>query len=183
MSSQHIRAFATEFSRHRHYAENAASQLDWPSLRTPLDPETNSIAVIMKHVGGNLRSRWTDPFTTDGEKPWRNRDTEFIDDFENRDALMTSWNEGWAVLESSLASFTDADLARPLAIRGEPHTLALALVRSSTHIAYHTGQIVQIARILASRAGLPWKVLAVPRGGSQQFNAAKGFDLNRPRPL
>lgn len=169
-------SFANEFARYRGLAENAAARLTWEQLRTSLDPETNSIAVIMKHVGGNLRSRWTDPFTTDGEKPWRDRDREFVDDFADRAAMMAAWGAGWAVLEASLASFTDADLARTLTIRGEPHTLALALARSLSHTAYHCGQIVQTARVLASRSGTAWETLTVPRGGSVAFNRKMGFD-------
>lgn len=179
MSRLVIDAFAAEFRRYRSCAESAAAQLEWSELRVALDPEINSIAAIMKHVGGNLRSRWTEPFTTDGEKPWRDRDAEFVDDFADRDAMMAAWNAGWNVLEASLASMTDADLGRTLRIRGEAHTLALALARSSTHVAYHAGQIVQAARILASRAGRHWKVLTVPRGGSAAFNAQMGYDAGR----
>ncbi len=175
-----ITSFAAEFTRYRLLAERAATQLSWEQLRESLDPETNSIAIVMKHVGGNLRSRWTDPLTTDGEKPWRNRDQEFIDDFAERDALMAQWNAGWAALESALASFTDADLNKTLLIRGELHTLALALTRSLSHIAYHVGQIVQSSRILASRAGIEWHTLSIPRGGSGAFNKNKGFDPANP---
>ncbi len=171
-------AFAGEFARARRMAEQAASQLSWDQLRTPLDPETNSIAVIMKHLAGNLRSRWTDALTTDGEKPWRNRDSEFIDDFSDRPALDACWTEGWAVLDSALAGFTDADLERTVLVRAEPHSLALALTRSSCHAAYHAGQIVQAARVLASRAGADWNTLTIPRGGSAEFNANMG--MSRP---
>ncbi len=180
MSVAIVPAFTAEFRRYRHLAESAAAQLEWSELRIALDPEVNSIAAIMKHVGGNLRSRWTEPFTTDGEKPWRDRDAEFVDDFADRDAMMAAWNAGWDVLEASLASMTDADLGRVLHIRGEAHTLALALARSSTHVSYHAGQIVQVARVLASRAGRPWKVLTVPRGGSAAFNRAMGFGSTKP---
>lgn len=182
MSRAIIEAFAAEFRRHRNYARDATAQLPFELLRVALDPEINSIAVVMKHVGGNLRSRWTEPFTTDGEKVWRNRDTEFVDDFADRAALETAWNAGWDVLEGSLATFTDTDLGRTLTIRGEAHTLALALTRSLAHSAYHVGQVVQIARALASREGLAWKTLTIPRGGSARFNAGKGFDPTRSTP-
>lgn len=168
-------AFAAEFRRHRELAEGAAAQLAWEQCREALDPEVNSIAVVMKHVGGNLRSRWTDPFTTDGEKPWRNRDGEFVDDFTDRGAMAAAWNAGRDALDRVLADCTDADLSRTLTIRGEPHSLALALSRSLAHTAYHCGQIVQAARILASRAGTPWKTLTIPRGGSAEFNRSKGY--------
>jgi hypothetical protein len=130
----------------------------------------------MKHVGGNLRSRWSEPFTTDGEKPWRNRDTEFVDDFADRAAMERAWAAGWAAVEGVLAGCTDADLGRELRIRGEPHTLSLALARSLAHTAYHCGQIVQAARVIASREGIEWKTLTVPRGGSAEHNRKMGFD-------
>jgi hypothetical protein len=171
-----IPAFSAEFARHRRLAEGAAGQLPWEQLRIPLDAQTNSIAVIMKHIGGNLRSRWTEPFTTDGEKPWRNRDHEFVDDFADRAALDAAWSAGWASLKGTLAECTDTDLGRELRIRGEAHTLALALARSLAHTAYHCGQIVQAARVIASRAGIEWTTLTVPRGGSAEHNRQLGFD-------
>lgn len=183
MSRVVIQSFEAEFRRYRGLAEGAAGQLSWEQLRAPLDPEVNSIAVMMKHVGGNLRSRWTDALTTDGEKPWRDRDAEFIDGFADRGELVHAWGAGWAALESTLAALSDADLGRTLTIRGEPHTLALALARSLSHAAYHCGQIVQTARVIAARAGLPWRTLTIPRGGSAEFNRSKGFSPSASRPL
>jgi uncharacterized damage-inducible protein DinB len=171
-----ISAFESEFRRYRRLSEGAIEQLVWDQLRESLDTETNSIAIIMKHVAGNLRSRWTDALTTDGEKPWRNRDTEFVDDFADRAALMHVWNAGWSVVESQLATLTDADLPKALTIRSEPHTLSLALARSVSHTAYHAGQIVQTSRVLASRAGVDWKTLTVARGQSGEFNSRMGYD-------
>lgn len=174
-----VSSIEAEFRRYRSLAEGAIQQLDFVQLRISLDPQANSIAIIMKHLGGNLRSRWTEPLASDGEKPWRNRDQEFIDDFADRAALLAAWDAGWDTLFTSLATFTDADLGRILTIRGEPHTLSLAMQRSVTHAAYHCGQIVQTARILASRAGQPWRTLTVPRGGSQEFNRSLGFDPSK----
>jgi hypothetical protein len=174
-----IGAFEAEFRRYRSLAEGAGAQVPWEDLRVALDPSTNSIAVIMKHIAGNLRSRWTDPLTSDGEKPWRERDREFVDDFADRGALDGAWSAGWAAVEAALASFSDADLDRTLTIRGEAHTLAPALTRSLAHTAYHCGQIVQNARVLAARAALPWHTLTVPRGGSEEFNRKVGFDPGR----
>ena len=176
-----IAAFVAEFRRYRSLAERATVQITFEQLRQSLDPETNSIAVIMKHVAGNLQSRWTDPFTSDGEKPWRNRDTEFTDTFATRDELMQTWNAAWTTLESTLASCSDADLPRTLTIRREPHTLALALARSLSHTAYHTGQIVQLSRIMASKSGVDWQTLTVPRGKSEQYNQSLGFDAKKPK--
>lgn len=166
----------SEFARYRQLAEGAAEQLSWDQLRQALDPQVNSIAVVMKHMSGNLRSRWTDPLTSDGEKPWRERDSEFVDDFKDRAELERVWAAGWGVLESALGGFSDDDLGRELRIRGEAHTLALALERSLAHTAYHAGQIVLVARVLAARAGMPWRTLTITRGGSAAFNAQRGFD-------
>ncbi len=158
-----IEAFAREFGRYRRMMEVAAGQVTWEMLRVSLDKETNSPTVIMKHVAGNLRSRWTDALGSDGEKAWRDRDGEFVDDFADRAALMAWWEAGWAVLEGTLATLGDEDLGKVLTIRGEPHTLALALARSVSHTAYHAGQVVQVCRVLASRGGLEWKVMTMAR--------------------
>lgn len=163
-------AMKAEFGRARSYCERAVAHLSWDQMREAVDPNVNSCAVIMKHVGGNLS------FTTDGEKPWRNRDSEFIDDFHNHSQLQEIWIAGWATLDAALASFTGQDLGRTLTIRGEPHTLALALTRSLAHVSYHAGQVVQTARIVAARHGVPWTTLTVPKGGSKAFNSAMGFD-------
>jgi hypothetical protein len=173
-----ISAVEGEFARYRRLAEGAAAQLTFEQMRVALDPEVNSVAVIMKHVGGNLRSRWTDALTTDGEKPWRDRDGEFVDDFASRQEIEAAWRAGWDVLETALRGWTDEDLGRELKIRREPHTLMMALQRSVTHCAYHSGQIVQTARVIASRAGLDWETLTVARGGSAAFNLTKGMDNN-----
>jgi uncharacterized damage-inducible protein DinB len=170
-----LSAFTAEFRRSRTLAEGAAGQLPFALLREPIDPEANTIAVVMKHVAGNLRSRWTEPFVSDGEKPWRDRDREFVDDFADETALWAWWRAGWEAVDGVLARATDADLSRELRIRGEPHTLALALARSLAHTAYHTGQITQNARVLAARHGVPWRVLTIPRGGSGEYNAGMGM--------
>lgn len=165
-----------EFERYRGLAEKAAAQVAWEDLRVAIDPETNSIAVIMKHLAGNLRSRWTDFLSSDGEKPWRDRDAEFVDDFVDHAALQKWWGAGWDVLAGTLATLTDADLSRIVHIRGEPHSVALALERSLAHTAYHTGQITLLARALASKAGRPWATLTVPRGGTRAHNRSMGYD-------
>jgi hypothetical protein len=123
----------------------------------------------MKHVAGNLTSRWTDFLTTDGEKPGRNRDDEFVDTFRGRAELLECWERGWACLRAALAALTPTDLGRTVTIRGEPHTVPLALARSLGHTCYHVGQIVQVARV---HAGETWTTLTIPRGGSAEFNQA-----------
>jgi hypothetical protein len=155
------------FRSNKGWADKAVAQLPEEKLHVALDPNTNSIAVIMKHVAGNLRSRWTDFLTADGEKPWRNRDDEFVDTFAARDELIADWESGWQCLFDSLAGLTAADVGRTVTVRGEPHSVPLAIQRSLTHCGYHVGQIVLIARILA---GDRWTTITIPRGTSAAFN-------------
>jgi hypothetical protein len=155
------------FHEQKKFAEKAIAQVCDEKLREALHPETNSIAVIMKHIAGNLVSRFTDFLTTDGEKPDRHRDNEFVDDFRSRDELINYWERGWNCLFSALAGLTPNDLEKTVTIRGERHSVVKALDRSVTHLAYHVGQIVLIARV---HAGKNWNVLTIPRGGSEEFN-------------
>jgi Protein of unknown function (DUF1572) len=155
------------FRANKGWADKAVEQLPDEKLSNALDPNTNSIAVIMKHVAGNLLSRWTDFLTTDGEKPWRNRDEEFVDSFTGRDALMAYWNSGWQRLFDALDGLSAADLCKTVTIRGEPLTVPLAIQRSLAHCGYHVGQIILIARILAGDA---WTTITIPRGASADFN-------------
>jgi hypothetical protein len=154
----------------RHYkklAERAMAQLTDQQLMTVLDEESNSIAIIVKHMTGNMRSRWTDFLTSDGEKTDRQRDTEFVDPPQSREALFAAWEEGWNCMFRTLESLTEADLCRAVTIRGEAHSVMQAINRQTAHYAYHCGQIVLLAKHL-NHGG--WKALTVPRGGSQEFN-------------
>jgi hypothetical protein len=155
------------FRSNKGFADKAITQLPDDKLHVALDVNTNSIAVTMKHVAGNLRSRWTDFLTTDGEKPWRNRDEEFVDTFTSRDQLVDYWESGWATLFDSLSALSCSDLANSVTIRGEVHSVPLAMQRSLGHTTYHIGQIVLISRILA---GDNWTTITIPRGGSTNFN-------------
>lgn len=165
----YVASIHDSFSANKKLAENAIGQLGFDALRVAICEHTNSIAVIMKHVAGNLRSRWTDFLTTDGEKPWRDRDTEFVDDFESRDELMAFWESGWDGLFATLESLTDEDLGKTVAIRGEAHSVSLAMTRSLGHTCYHVGQIVMLARHLA---GDDWQTLTIPKGKSDEYNRA-----------
>jgi uncharacterized damage-inducible protein DinB len=165
--AEFLASIINAFEANKRLADRAVEQLPDDKFHLALDKNTNSIAVIMKHVAGNLTSRWTDFLTTDGEKPWRNRDDEFIDSFRNRSELLEFWDRGWAVLLQTLNSLTPPDLEKTVTIRGEPHSVPLALSRSLGHTCYHIGQIVQVARI---HAGDNWNTLTIPRGASQQFN-------------
>jgi len=162
-----IDAALTAFRSNKNWADKAVAQISDDKLHIALDPNTNSVAVIMKHVAGNLLSRWTDFLTTDGEKPWRNRDDEFIDTLAARAELTAHWESGWKRLFDSLTSLSSDDLAKTVTIRGEPHSVPLAIERSLAHCAYHVGQIILTARILA---GDNWTTITIPRGDSASFN-------------
>jgi hypothetical protein len=154
-------------------AERAVDQLSDEQLHIALHPETNPVAVIMKHVAGNLLSRWTDFLASDGEKPWRNRDDEFVDTFRTRAELLAYWNQGWGCLVDSLDALRPSDVEATVTIRGEQLSVPLAIARSLSHCGYHAGQIVLISRILV---GGPWQTLTIPRGGSQQHNTKNWGD-------
>jgi len=170
--------FAFKFAEIRRESELAIAQVDAAQIRRSLDGDVNSIAVTMKHVGGNLRSRFADFLTTDGEKPSRDREGEFVDDFPvgeaGRESALAAWREGWSVLEATLASLTDADLGKAVLIRGKAHSVTLALARSVAHLAYHQGQIILIARVLVGPER--WRTISIPRGGTAQRHAEMDFD-------
>ncbi|MBI3860313.1 MAG: DUF1572 family protein [Planctomycetia bacterium] len=167
IAAEFLSAAINAFEANRRLAVRAVEQVPDDKLHLPLDTNTNSIAVIMKHVAGNLLSRWTDFLTTDGEKPSRNRDDEFVDSFSSRAEVLEYWERGWSCLLATLKGLKAEDLGKTVFIRGEPHSVPLALERSLGHTCYHIGQIVQVARI---HAGERWKTLTIPRGGSEQFN-------------
>ncbi len=156
-----LRCALTTFQSQKRLAERAILQLTDEQLRTPVVENTNSIAVIMKHMAGNMLSRWTEFLTTDGEKPWRHRDNEFVDDFTSREELMGFWKRGWSCLMATLEALTVDDLTKTVTIRGEPHTAILAVHRQLDHYGYHVGQIVLIARVLAKDK---WITLSIPPG-------------------
>ena len=154
-----------EFRRHERLAEAAMSELDDTTFFQRPAPHVNPIALIVKHLAGNLRSRWVDFLTSDGEKPDRDRDREFeLTDADTRDHLMADWKQGWAALWNTLDRLTDADLDRRVTIRGEPHTARQALLRGATHVAYHTGQILYIARLLCPQSR--WLTIAPGRSST-----------------
>ena len=154
---------------HKRLADDAIAQLtDEHFFATP-DPESNSVAIVVKHMAGNLRSRFTDFLTTDGEKADRNRDQEFLaGDQADREALLQAWEQGWQILFDTLNSLEPEDLGREITIRGQPHSVLQALNRASGHAAYHVGQITFLAK---HWKGAEWKSLSVPKGQSEQFNA------------
>jgi uncharacterized damage-inducible protein DinB len=155
------------FRYYKKLAERAMAQLADEQLFAVLDCESNSIAIVVKHMAGNMRSRWTDFLTTDGEKPDRNRDQEFDAPPPTRKALMALWEESWDYLLGALEPLADSDLGRTVTIRGEPHSVMQAINRQVAHYSYHCGQIVLLAKHLNCGE---WKALSVPRGKSQEFN-------------
>ncbi|MGA7313178.1 MAG: DUF1572 domain-containing protein [Silvibacterium sp.] len=155
------------FHQYKRLAEGAIAQVSDEQLCATLDPEMNSIAVIVKHMAGNMCSRWTDFLTTDGEKPSRNRDSEFEEPPATRTELMALWDDGWRCLFTALAGLSDADLVRTITIRGEAHSVMQAINRQVAHYPYHCGQIIFLAKHLQSAN---WKSLSVPRKQSAEFN-------------
>ncbi|MFY9937200.1 MAG: DUF1572 domain-containing protein [Silvibacterium sp.] len=166
-STSYVEDSKAIFHQYKRLAEGAMAQMADGQLTATLDPEMNCIAQIVKHMTGNMRSRWTDFLTSDGEKPTRNRDSEFEAPPATRAELMALWEEGWGCLFGALDGLTDADLGRTVRIRGEAHSVMQAINRQVAHYAYHCGQIVFLAKHLQSAN---WKCLSVPRKKSAEFN-------------
>jgi hypothetical protein len=145
--SSYLIALAHEFRRHQTLADKALAQLDGDKLFWQPAAHVNSAAIIVQHLSGSMRSRWTDFLTSDGEKPDRDRDAEFALGSATREQLLAGWEEGWKALDDTLASLTEDDLERIVSIRGEPHTVIQALLRGLSHATYHVGQILYLARL------------------------------------
>jgi len=158
------------FRKYKKLAEDTMAQLDDAEFFAQIDAEANSVAVIVKHLVGNMRSRWTDFLTTDGEKPDRERDAEFeIEAGATRAEVSEWWEAGWRCVFEAVEPLNSSDLARTVFIRGEPHTVVKAINRQLTHYAYHVGQIVLLAKHFKSEQ---WQSLSIPRGRSEVFNQA-----------
>jgi hypothetical protein len=158
------------FRKQRELAERALAQVDDADFFRTIDAESNSVAVIVKHIGGNLRSRWTDFLNTDGEKPDRDRDGEFVvPGTTTRDDVMATWNAGWTALFDTLDALDGNDLSATVSIRSEPMTAIAAMHRAVSHIGQHVGQIVLLAKHYRSA---DWKTLSIPRGRSSEWQAS-----------
>jgi uncharacterized damage-inducible protein DinB len=155
------------FRYYKLLSERAMAQLTDEQLTRVIDDESNSIAIIVKHMSGNMRSRFTDFLTSDGEKPDRQRDVEFLDPPQAREALMETWEAGWACVFAALRQLSDDDLTGTVTVRGEPHSVMQAINRQVAHYGYHCGQIVLLAKHIGHAS---WKPLTVPRGQSEEFN-------------
>ena len=166
-STSYVEDSLSLFRYYKKLGEGAMDQLSDEQLFAALDSEMNSIAIIVKHIAGNMRSRWTDFLTSDGEKPDRNRDTEFEQPPSTRVDLLKLWNDGWQRVFSAQEPLSDSDLQRSVLIRGEPHSVMQAINRQIAHYSYHVGQIVFLAKHLNASG---WKSLSVPRNKSAEFN-------------
>jgi len=155
------------FRYYKNLAERAMAQVTDEQFATVLDGEANSIAIIVKHMAGNMRSRWTDFLTSDGEKPDRNRDTEFEDAPATREAVLAVWEKGWQHVFTAIEPLSESDLQRTVTIRGEAHSVMQAINRQIAHYSYHCGQIVLLAKHFGHAE---WKSLSVPRKQSAEFN-------------
>jgi len=158
------------FRYYKKLAERAIEQCPEEGLFVALDAESNSIANIVKHMAGNMRSRWPDFLTADGEKPDRNRDSEFEEPPKTRAELLAMWEQGWKYLLDALTPLSEADLTRTVTIRTEPHSVMQAINRQMAHYSYHVGQIAFLAKHFAAQSG-KWTALTVPRKKSAEFNA------------
>lgn len=166
----YLTSIIKQFQYYKGLADKAMMQVNDEQLQWQPNEASNSIEIIVKHMAGNMLSRWTDFLTADGEKPWRDRESEFEGGYANREALLQHWESGWRCLFDAIEPLTEADLERIIYIRNEGHTVVEAINRQLAHYAYHVGQIVYLARLLANES---WRSLSIPRGGSEVFNAEK----------
>lgn len=166
----YIESVQRQLTYYKQLGDKTFAQVSDEQLFWQYNEESNSIAVIVKHMWGNMLSRWTDIFTTDGEKEWRNRDSEFESGMLSREELIKKWEEGWKRLFDTLHHLTAADLERIIYIRNEGHTVMEAINRQLAHYPYHVGQIVFLGKMLA---GNKWESLSIPKNGSEKYNQEK----------
>jgi hypothetical protein len=169
----HARDFFNEYARYRSLGEKALAQVPDAALNRMPTPDGNSIAMLVRHIGGNLASRFTDFLTTDGEKPWRDRDGEFSEGPFTRAQIDEVWKKGWDVVESEVGKLSDDDFGRTITIRGTASTVHEALCRSIAHTSMHVGQIILLARMYATGE---WQTLSIPKGKSQDYNKNPVFE-------
>ena len=169
LAAHYLEETLRQMRGNKRLADGALQQVTDEEFFRELDPESNSIAIVVKHMAGNMRSRFTDFLTSDGEKPDRNRDQEFeLGTSAARKDLMQTWELGWKTVIDSISALKPEDVEKTVTIRSEPHTVLQAINRSLAHLAYHTGQIVYLAKYFRSES---WKTLSVPRGKTEEFNA------------
>lgn len=166
MNTDYLVSAIKQFEYYKQLGESTFAQVTDEQLLWQYNQESNSIATIVKHLSGNMLSRWTDLLTSDGEKEWRSRDAEFENDITSRQAILVIWEKGWKVLLDTLQALTPEDLEKIIYIRNQGHTVLEAINRQLAHYPYHIGQIVYIGKMLASE----WQSLSIPRGGSANYN-------------
>lgn len=166
----YLESVKKQFLYYKMLGEKAINQLEPEQLFAETNEDTNSIATIVKHISGNMLSRWTDFLTSDGEKEWRNRDAEFENDLQSKEAVLEAWNKGWNCLENALESLKPMQLSTIIYIRNEGHTVIEAINRQLAHYPYHIGQIVFYAKQLKKS---PWESLSIPKNKSGNYNAEK----------
>lgn len=167
LSSHFINFTITRVTYYKALGDKTFEQLNEQDFHFMPNAESNSIAVIIQHMAGNMLSRWTNFLTTDGEKEWRNRDTEFEEQTLTKEQLLTLWNKGWDCYLGALQNLTEDDLLKTITIRTEPLLVVDAIQRQMAHYPYHVGQIVYLGRLIKQQN---WKNLSIPKGNSQQFN-------------
>ena len=167
---QYLTSVKKEFEYYKLLGENTFSQLNDENLFNKVNNESNSISSIVKHLSGNMVSRWTDFQTTDGEKEWRKREEEFDNDIKTREELLKIWEKGWSCLFNSLNSITDDELSKVIYIRNQGHTILEGINRQLSHYPYHIGQIVYIGKMLCDNS---WVSLSIPKGSSNEYNQEK----------
>lgn len=168
IAAHYLEEIRRQMRAYKRLADGALAQISQEEFFRELDPESNSIAIVVKHIAGNMRSRFTNFLTTDGEKPDRNRDQEFEVGTADRATFLSEWELGWNIVFDTLDTLTPEDVERVVTIRGEPHTVLQALSRALAHYAMHIGQIIYLAKHLRSEQ---WNTLSVPRGKTDEFNA------------
>lgn len=170
MVNGYLESVKKQFNSYKALGEKTFAQVLDEELMWQYNEASNSMATIVKHMWGNMMSRWTDFLTSDGEKEWRQRDAEFENDIKSREELLSKWNEGWNCLFNALNSLTDADLNKIVYIRNEPHTVVDAINRQLAHYSSHIGQIVYIGKMICDEE---WDSLSIPKGKSKEFNQDK----------
>lgn len=169
MKSNYIESVIKQFEYYKMLGDNTFSQISEDQLFWQYNSDSNSIAIIVKHLWGNMLSRWTDFLTTDGEKEWRDRDAEFNSDISTKKELLDKWEEGWGLFLNTLKSLKEEDLEKTIYIRNQGHTVLEAINRQLAHYPYHVGQLVFIGKMLAEH----WNSLSIPKGSSIEYNADK----------
>lgn len=170
MENDYLASVKKQFAYYKMLGDNTFAQLSDEQFFYQINEESNSIAIIVKHLWGNMLSRWTDFLTTDGEKDWRQRDAEFENDFISKEELLIKWNEGWQCLFKAIDQLAAEDLTKEIYIRNQGHTVTEAINRQLAHYPYHVGQIVFLGKILCNTK---WKSLSIPKGNSKSFNDDK----------